>query len=1009
MIAKTKTSYKRGSEWRKWDLHVHSPASFNYKGDYPALVNQIGSADCAVIGINDYFSVAGYKELLRRLHQPSDSDGNKAYRDALERLRPKTLLPVVECRMTNMVLSKKAPSGTRFNFHIVFSNELDPNDIERFLMGLKVGDQSIGARRYSDPEFLFNEVAVDFSEVVAALNADATYKGKFLIWMPYDEYGGIDSIDPRTHKLFKDGLIRKADMLGSGNRKQADFFLWKDTKFSEEEYKLWFGKRKPCVKGSDSHNANDEVGRLKDQDSKPTERYCWIKADPTFDGLRQIINEPEDRIFIGAVPPKLALAKANKTRFLSRIQVRKTPGATTSDVWFDADLELNHDMVAIIGNKGSGKSAIADIVALAGDTAQSRHFSFLTKKKFREKKLAANFEVVASWADGTPSQRNLQDDPDASKPEAVKYISQLYLEHICTAVDEGSAFQSELRNVIFSHIGSTERLGKRSLDELIEYKAEEINQQIVLLRQQVAQTNTQLATLLEKAAPDHRKQLVEALTKKKLELDAHDKNKPAEVQKPEDLGEDAKKTQANVAADLAAHQTSITTLEAQIVQARSKQKAVAEHLSLAAKLENRLTNIAAEHTAHRQASADACKVLGVDFDALVALKIDRAPLATRKQELQAQKNLVDSQLNETASDSLVAQHKKISETIEGIKSQLDEPNRRYQAYLQALKSWQLSRIELEGSAEKPATVRYFEAQLAYVDAQLSIDIQEQRNSRKTLSEGIYSRTMDLRNLYAELFAPVQQLIENTAIIKEGFRLTFASGIVRKGFRRRFFDQHISQAVNGSFCGKEPGEQRLDELLDNFDFNKPGDAIRFAEAIEDHLMHDYRNAKKPSMDIAAQLRKHATIKGLYDFLWSFEYLVPEYSLKLDGKDLTQLSPGERGALLLVFYLLVDKSELPIIVDQPEENLDNQTVYRLLIPVIKDAKRKRQIIMVTHNPNIAVVCDAEQIVHASFDRAQGNQVTYVSGSIENRTINKRIVDVLEGTRPAFDNRDDKYYPN
>jgi hypothetical protein len=288
MIAKTKTSYKRGSEWRKWDLHVHSPASFNYKGDYPALVNQIGSADCAVIGINDYFSVAGYKELLRRLHQPSDSDGNKAYRDALERLRPKTLLPVVECRMTNMVLSKKAPSGTRFNFHIVFSNELDPNDIERFLMGLKAGDQSIGARRYSDPEFLFNEVAVDFSEVVAALNADATYKGKFLIWMPYDEYGGIDSIDPRTHKLFKDGLIRKADMLGSGNRKQADFFLWKDTKFSEEEYKLWFGKRKPCVKGSDSHNANDEVGRLKDQDSKPTERYCWIKADPTFDGLRQI-------------------------------------------------------------------------------------------------------------------------------------------------------------------------------------------------------------------------------------------------------------------------------------------------------------------------------------------------------------------------------------------------------------------------------------------------------------------------------------------------------------------------------------------------------------------------------------------------------------------------------------------------------------------------------------------------------------------------------------------------
>ena len=102
-----------------------------------------------------------------------------------------------------------------------------------------------------------------------------------------------------------------------------------------------------------------------------------------------------------------------------------------------------------------------------------------------------------------------------------------------------------------------------------------------------------------------------------------------------------------------------------------------------------------------------------------------------------------------------------------------------------------------------------------------------------------------------------------------------------------------------------------------------------------------------------------MKALYDFLWSFGYLEPEYSLKLDGKDLSHLSPGERGTLLLIFYLLVDKSNKPIIVDQPEENLDSQTVYRLLIPVIKDVKQRRQIIMVTHSPNIAVVCDASRL--------------------------------------------------
>jgi predicted ATPase len=150
-----------------------------------------------------------------------------------------------------------------------------------------------------------------------------------------------------------------------------------------------------------------------------------------------------------------------------------------------------------------------------------------------------------------------------------------------------------------------------------------------------------------------------------------------------------------------------------------------------------------------------------------------------------------------------------------------------------------------------------------------------------------------------------------------------------------------------------------------------------------------------------------VKDLYDYLWSLEYLKPEYSLKLDGKDLSHLSPGERGTLLLVFYLLVDKSNKPIIVDQPEENLDSQTVYRLLIPVIKEVKKRRQIIMVTHSPNIAVVCDAEQIIHSNIDRANKNKVIYTLGAIEAPQTNTYLVDVLEGTRPAFDNRGAKYY--
>ena len=111
--------HTRGAEWRKWDLHVHSPASHNFSGDWPGFVIQLGNSDCAVIGINDYFSVAGYQELLAKLSDPHEgANGNKAYREALAKLKDKTLLPVIECRMTNVVLGKKNTSGQRINFRI---------------------------------------------------------------------------------------------------------------------------------------------------------------------------------------------------------------------------------------------------------------------------------------------------------------------------------------------------------------------------------------------------------------------------------------------------------------------------------------------------------------------------------------------------------------------------------------------------------------------------------------------------------------------------------------------------------------------------------------------------------------------------------------------------------------------------------------------------------------------------------------------------------------------------
>jgi ABC-type transport system involved in cytochrome bd biosynthesis fused ATPase/permease subunit len=121
----------------------------------------------------------------------------------------------------------------------------------------------------------------------------------------------------------------------------------------------------------------------------------------------------------------------------------------------------------------------------------------------------------------------------------------------------------------------------------------------------------------------------------------------------------------------------------------------------------------------------------------------------------------------------------------------------------------------------------------------------------------------------------------------------------------------------------------------------------------------------------------------------------------------MSPGQRGALLLIFYLLVDTDPAPLILDQPEENLDNQTVYSMLVPIIQRAKERRQIIMVTHNANLAVCCDAEQIIYADFSRLDQFSLKYDAGAIESTELNRAVLNVLEGTTPAFSNRQNKYH--
>ena len=915
--------------------------------------------------------------------------------------------------MTNVVIGRKHRTGLRINFHLVFDPIVSADDIETFIKNIKVRDQSIGSR-YSDANFRLNDCAVDFNIVRKELDGDTTFKDKFLIWIPYDEYGGIDDINPETDKLFKEGLVWHADILGSSNKKQAAFFLWQGEGFSESTYRRWFGKRKPCIKGSDSHSVSDEIGRLKDHNSQPIDKYCWIKADPTFGGLRQITNEPEDRVHIGRLPPKLEEVNGNTTRYLEAAAIRRKNGASTDDIWFACDVPLSVDMVAVVGNKGSGKSALADILALAGNThCDTKHFSFLTKDRFCERggRIAKDFEVRLRWRDGTETVRSLNDKPNLNDVERVKYIPQTYLEKVCTETMPGetSEFQTELRKVIFSHITDAETLGKESLEELIAYRTEEIREQLSSHRLDITRFNTEIIKLESKASPEYAAQIEAQRKLKSQELDAHVAGKPRPIEKPSSLAPEQQEAVQLVGDELLKERSKLTDIEKRIAAQKARQKTLAEHIALAKKLRVRIENFEAEYARFvRETQAD-FETLSLDVNNLVRVAVDKSTLMAACDTLTTDKASVDEALSDEQPTGLPQQVVARKLRIRVLQERLDAPNRRYQEYLEALKTWEATKYAIEGAPDKADTLRYYVAQLAYLKTTLPSELNALWEQRTAVTRTIHADIATIRDAYKELFASVQELIGASVIIREGFKLTFESSIVEQTFQRDFFEKYITQGVAGSFCGKDKGAVRLEGIRVEYDFNRADDAVLFIEKILEQLAHDRRAATHDRMEIAEQLRKHVTINELYDYLWSLDYLEPEYSLRLDGKELNHLSPGERGTLLLVFYLLVDKSNCPIIVDQPEENLDNHTVYRLLIPVIKDVKKRRQLIMVTHSPNIAVVCDAEQIVHAFIDRGNKNQVIYTTGAIEAPELNRHVVDVLEGTRPAFDNRGSKYLPD
>lgn len=339
-----------------------------------------------------------------------------------------------------------------------------------------------------------------------------------------------------------------------------------------------------------------------------------------------------------------------------------------------------------------------------------------------------------------------------------------------------------------------------------------------------------------------------------------------------------------------------------------------------------------------------------------------------------------------------------------IQNELGEADKIYQNYLINKKHWEENKSKIIGNVATSGSLEFFKNELKYINEILDSEIQTERELRIEVTKEIFELKESVLEIYKNVKQKIDKIIEENAYLLAAYPIQVeASFVLKSNFQKKFLE-YISLNKIGTFYGKENAELQLKKILEQSSLDTFDSISDLLKSITNALFADLRDTNNHSTNIENQV---SDVVELYDYLFSLEFIDYNYELRQGNKSLNQLSPGEKGALLLIFYLLLDKNDIPLIIDQPEDNLDNHSVANILVPFIKKAKAKRQIILVTHNPNLAVVADAEQVIFTELDKENNYKFSFKAGAIENPVINDCIVKVLEGAMPAFNKRKLKYY--
>ena len=971
----------RGSMWRRWEPHIHAPGTvladqYPKENGWDLYLNALEdvSPPIRAIGVTDYCVTRSYERMKeeKRMGRLQECD---------------LLFPNIELRLNTGTVK-----GNFVNIHILVSPD-DPNhlaELERFLGRLlfsafndtfactssdlvRLGQLAASTR--IDEEAALRHGVMQFK--ISLDNLLETYRSmdwahENIIIAVAGNADGTSGVREASDTTLREEIDKAAHAIFASSLKQREFWLGHGVA-SVVELQERYGGPKPCLWGCDAH----DLARV----GKPAEgRFCWIKGLASFDTLRHACRVPE-RAYVSSSPPSWNAT----SQTIAEVRVEgaswiKTPA-----------LELNPGLITVIGGRESGKTALVDMIAAACDSymESEEQPSFLA----RAREHLSGSRVSVKWlSDGDLNQCPL-DSPVNRSPDAyarARYLSQRFVEELCS-IEGMPKLIEEIERVIFEAHPSLERDGAVDFNELLKLRAGGYRDARAREKAGLASISDQIGIEIEKSREV--KPLEAKIAEKEQLIARREKDRrsllPKETKK---AGEQLHKLVAT-AEKVRGYLRGFANRKASINGVKNEVQDLRQNLApetLRSMME-RYRNIGFKDVEWNRFLLE----YSGDVDGIVAAKAEEVEKITRAWKGKKPSATVD--------DSGAF----LTKTADSSKTPL--------AILEA----EIERLEQLMAADKE-TARKLGA--------VSKRIAEKRNVLERLKEKLADRAgakdrvkglaADREDGYIRVFKAVlsEERVLNELYAPLVQRLTAAGGILAKlsfsvtrvadvATWAKQGEDELFNLRGGPFKGIGSLAKEANRML--YGAWRTGDAAAVSAAMTKfRKKHQDALLEKAPYPHTDQSKYRPWSRRFAQWLYSTDHISLEYGIKYDGIDIRKLSPGTRGIVLVLLYLVLDNADdRPLIIDQPEENLDPKSIYDELVPLFQAAKRKRQVIMVTHNANLVVNTDADQIIVADAGPQPANglpPITYKSGGLDEASIRMVVCDTLEGGEEAFRER-------